>query len=462
MATSFKRHRFLFTLSALAAFLVFCALVLPWRSWVEGRLKNLLEEHGYKNVHLTLSNIGLSGVSLSEIKLGEPEPLTLKNVTLTYSLQELLAGHAGGLTVSGLDFNVLQTGKEWKISGLENKRSAGQSGEPFVVPVTREQIDSLPLSQVHLDHSVVHLALNQGQGDVPVQLTWQKEPVPTFAFKTTGGMFKGTSAQITTGVAVAEGALNSEAKQWEGTWSVQDIKVSAEGADFPIMKGSGKLFVQADRVVIQGQFISADQTHKLLFNYKTSFTAPEKAELMILNASMSLMGGMLSAQQVRIAFGGRPSLTVNLKLQGVSIEALLQQVTGKQTAATGSISGFLPVTIEENGKLVFHEGTLRADAAGTIALPPESIPGDNEQVAFVREVLKNLQYTLFSLHIKSDKKNRPELLMAVEGKNPDVLSGRPVKINVHLTGDMLDFVQQNILFLSDPKKLLERGENEKK
>jgi hypothetical protein len=80
-------------------------------------------------------------------------------------------------------------------------------------------------------------------------------------------------------------------------------------------------------------------------------------------------------------------------------------------------------------------------------------------VALVREILKDFHYTSLSFYLNSGKDKRTEIRMSLEGSNPEVQGGRTVKMNVNLSGDVLGFAQQNLLWLTDPRKIIERGKN---
>jgi len=140
------------------------------------------------------------------------------------------------------------------------------------------------------------------------------------------------------------------------------------------------------------------------------------------------------------------------------VNDLLRQLTGEKASGTGEISGTLPVTIGADGSIVIANGALQAEKPGMIVLPPDVIPGDNENVALARDVMKNLHYNVLSVRVDNDKNDRISVLMNVEGNNPDVYGGKAVKLNVHLTGDVLDFIRQNVLALTNPEKLLEQGQ----
>ena len=170
-------------------------------------------------------------------------------------------------------------------------------------------------------------------------------------------------------------------------------------------------------------------------------------------------GGSLAAQNVKIPLNGQSPFDVKIKINQVSADGLMQQLTGKRASATGTISGTLPITIDPDGSIVFHQGILQAEEPGTITLSPEAVPGDGEQITLVREVLKDFHYTSLAMQLNSSEDHRLELRMNLEGSNPQVQAGRRVKINVNLNGDVLNFVQQNLLWLSDPQKIMERGKN---
>ena len=143
-----------------------------------------------------------------------------------------------------------------------------------------------------------------------------------------------------------------------------------------------------------------------------------------------------------------------LHLQDASLGGILQGATAGRATATGLVSGNLPVTIEANGQVVVEEGNLTAYQGGVITLSPEVIPGDNEQVALVREVMKGFHYNTFLMSLASGKDKKLSILLSLGGNNPDVYNGQEIKLNVQLSGDLLDLLQQSILPLADPKQLL--------
>jgi len=136
---------------------------------------------------------------------------------------------------------------------------------------------------------------------------------------------------------------------------------------------------------------------------------------------------------------------------------LMQTLTGSRVSATGTMSGNIPVIIRPDGSYTLGKGQLKADSNGSMSMPSEIIPGDTEQMDLVREILGNLHYSVLSASVYTSGKQGVVVRLALEGNNPDVYGGRAVKLNVNLTGDILDFIQQNAMLLTKPEQLLKQG-----
>lgn len=179
--------------------------------------------------------------------------------------------------------------------------------------------------------------------------------------------------------------------------------------------------------------------------------------LRIVKAGMPWKEGRLAAENVAVQLKGDKPVKLALEVSNVSIAELMGALTGDRVSATGAISGTLPVLVKRIGEIQLLQGELKAGGPGSITMPPDVIPGDNEQVALVRQILENLQYTSLSITTSVGEDGETGVLMTLEGNNPKVYDGRPVKLNVNLTGDVLEFIQQNILLLTSPETLLKPG-----
>jgi hypothetical protein len=441
------------------ALAVVAAVFVPWKSAMEGQLKAMLEAQGFRNVQLTVSGLGFKSVTLKDISIGEPRPLILKNLTLNYSFAELWSGRLGEMVLSGLDIEGHLEGSQWKVKGLEGLLPDTKPAAGFSVPMEVDRL--IPFEQGKLEASQLRLS-GPWELSVPLNISWQKKPQPEFTYQGTGLSFKASPLEITTGEASARLALKAESKQWQGPWQLKNVAVKGAATPLPALEGAGDMVVQADATMIKGRFKSADNSYATEFRLDYAPNAPKKSRFTLIEAILPWNEGRLSVQNVLVPLEGKRDLSFPIKVEHVSVDALMQTLTGKQASGTGTVSGALPVTIKADGTILVHEGNLKAEAPGKITLSPEAIPGDNEQVALVREILKDLHYTLLSITMENGPDQKSSVLMTLEGRNPAVYDGRPVKLNVRLTGDVLNLVQQSIMPLLDPRLLLRQDKNEKK
>jgi len=448
-----NRHRLVKSLVGLAVLLVIATMVLPWKSWVENRLTTMFEAKGFQNVHLTVSTLGLSGITFKDVSVGSNTPLTLENVTIGYSLPDLWRGDINTLAIKGLAFGMHHDKDKWTMTGIENGLG-NSNGNTVTLPVTSEQLAVIPLGSVQLENSSVQIISDAWRMDIPLQLTWQKTPMPKLSAQAKTLTFKMHDMEINTGEMSLDATLHEGNKKWEGEWQIKGITSKGMETPIPAMEGKGSLVAQADHISLLGEVKSADNSYKANFNMEYALNAPEKSLFTLVDAAMPWNSGTLSVQDVKVPLSGKHATEVNLKVQHASIDALMQMLTGKRATATGVVSGMVPVTIGADGSITFHEGSLKAEQPGTIIMAPDAIPGDNEQITVVRDVLKNLHYTNLSIAVNSDKGNKLSVLLILEGNNPDVYEGRPVKLNVHLTGDMLSLMQQSVMPFMNPQQLL--------
>ncbi len=303
------------------------------------------------------------------------------------------------------------------------------------------------------------IGLFESQGFTQVRMTLFEIGPTRAALKDIA--FKKDDLSISAAHAAATGAFNTADKRWDGQWKIDNIQITKASAPFPVFNGKGSLSLQYGQAATKGRFLSAADATQFTFELTYVIANPDKSTLTITEFSMPWSGGTLSAKNVSIPFKTKFPIDMNLKVDQVSADALMQQLTGKRATATGVISGTLPVTIVSGDSFVIHEGRLQSMTPGILALSPDVIPGDNPQVALVREILKDFHYTSLSLILNSGKDGASQARLTLEGQNPQVQQGRAVKMNVNLNGDVLGFAQQNLMWLTDPKKIMEQEKNAK-
>ncbi len=443
---------------AIVLALILSALFLPYKSWLESRLETILTAKGFQNVALTISDIGLNNATLSNVSIGSETPMVLKNIDFAYSLPELWKGSLREFTASGLDVAIRQEEGRWAIQGFRDSKSADdKSVTPLaLLPLTPEDMARIPFDRMALKESSLNVFSDIGQLSTPLDLTLQKNPSAEFTYNAESLKFTRPGLNVATG-KVSFHASITENKQWKGAWTIASVAIENEPLPVPMLNGGGTFNADGEELKFDGLLKDNSGAWQIKFAMNYAPATPQKSALNIVQADMPWKEGRVSVHNITFPFADRGSTTVNLQVHRVSLDELMQWLTGNRVSGTGTVSGTLPIVIGKNGKLTILKGDLKADGPGTIVIPPETIPGDNERVDLVREILQDLHFSLLSISSKKDENGNLVVVIAVEGNNPKVYDGRLVKLNVNLTGDILDFIEKNVMFLRSPETVLQQG-----
>lgn len=431
-------------------------LVLPWRSALEGQLKHMLVEAGVQHVDFSLTGFNLHGLVLENINIGQSAPLSIHKLTAAYNLSQK---QLSTVTLDGLILEAKQESGTWTIAGLKSLPTQNASiSAPLALPTTTADIKNIPLAQLAVTNSKIHIATTAFDALVPFRFGWQRDMAPQLTYHGTGLRLQQQAFSVMTGDADLALTLDSAQQQWQGPWQVKDIALSGLDQPIPLLNAAGTVLVSDHRLEVNGTFKSDDGTYRVdvAYTLPLSTQAAPAPSLIIRNLALPWNGGTIAMTDMAIPLQNKQPINVTLRLQDIPIDILLQQLTGKQASATGVVTGTLPLSILPDGTVAIKAGVLKALQPGKISLSPEAIPGDNDQIALLRDVLKNLHYNLLALDVDSDPQKKLGVTLRLEGMNPDVYGGKPVKLNVHLSGDVLDLIKTNLL-LFNPLNLIKQA-----
>lgn len=435
------------------------ATFMPWQVWVEQKLIATIAAKGYGPVALTLDRVGLSGITLRDVVLGEPA-LKLANVTVGYSPRALLKGELKNIRVNGLHVNITQSENGWTVEGLPTMPTTTAPEENVALPVTLDALKKFPFTQLELLDSAIHVAAKTFEAQLTLDAMVQHGISNSLQLHGRKAEITLPANRVTLGAIKTELTLDHAAQQWNGNWSLGSIVIDTQAQAIPPLNATGTLTIQADAVQFTGSMTSDDARYEAKFAGEYALTKPERSYVKLLHAEVPWSGGVISVNNAKIPLAPNTAIAVTLEVKKVAIDTLMQALTGSKATASGVVSGQLPLRISKSGAISVGKTSLKADGPGIIALSPEAIPGDNAQVAMVRDLLKNLHYTVLALELDMAPDNTLSATLAVEGANPDSQNGRAVKLNVHLSGDLLNFIVQNTQLMTDPKSFIEQKNHE--
>lgn len=426
--------------------------LVPWKNIAAQRLALILQTKGFENVRLSVESAGMAAANLRDITIGSDDPLTLRDLTVKYHWRELLNGTMRDLAVNDLNLTVRQVNGAWIMQGFRKRDNA----PAFTLPVTDVGTRRLlPFDSVELKNARLAVITPSWRADIPADAAWKR--LDGHALTTTARDVTITQGpvKITAATATLSAALDPAAGQWSGTWAADNITVTGT-ADIPTLSGSGTITAYADHINIDGQL--KDKEGKIAATLKAEqyFADSAKNKLTLVSGTMPWKSGTLRVRNVAIPIGKKAPIRFDLIVDNVSLDELMQAMTGKRVNATGVVSGTVPLVYNTDGSILPGTGALSAGEPGTITMPPDAIPGDNEQIALTRDILANFHYDNLSITTEQDADGRPVILLSLLGNNPDVYDGRAVKLNVRLTGDVLDFIRNNVILLTTPEKLLKQ------
>lgn len=432
--------------------------LVPWNRGLEWQIVSALEGRGFSDISLHVSGLGWRSIVLDDISFGGENAVRLENVKIDYSFTGLRSGRLESMTILSPRFIVRQQGAGWVVAGLENVQSA-PSSEPFTISSLNHIIQKIPFDRVMIEKGEVSVQADSWSLLLPLTMTFDRA-LHKISYKAEGAQFTKGALTARAGDLTADVDFDEASQSWTGAWTIDQVNIEGAATGVPVMAGSGTLRAADNAVNVDGVLQSEDRSHRLQFGYALSFDPERPSVFTLVSGDMPWKEGRLTLKNVKIPLGQSRAINFSIQVEHVSIDELLGAMTGQRVTATGYVSGVIPLTINKKGELIFGEGQLSAIEPGMISLPPDIIPGDNEQIVLARNILADLNYTGLSIALNNDNQGNLGVTMNVEGHNPAVYDGRAVKLNVNLTGDVLDFIKQNAILFTRPQDLWENKAHE--
>jgi hypothetical protein len=173
------------------------------------------------------------------------------------------------------------------------------------------------------------------------------------------------------------------------------------------------------------------------------------------DARFSVFGGTLRLDGSYVP--GADTQRFRVRLQRVGVTSLLEEADVAGLGGDGHVDGSMFVEISEAGVRI-EDGQVASKAGGgTIRYkPPGQGPLDYKApqgLDLVRTALDNFRYGSLGGTLAGDAGGELLLALRIEGANPDLYDGYPVKLDLNLRGPFLDMMRSSRTITGIPESL---------
>jgi hypothetical protein len=166
-------------------------------------------------------------------------------------------------------------------------------------------------------------------------------------------------------------------------------------------------------------------------------------------------GGTLSAENIDLSKDKPTQLT--MQVNGVSATELSNLVKVEGLEAEGTLSGVLPVTWTPGLGLAVIEAKLTSDGPGTVRYEAgdreEALRDSGEQVGLMLDALSDFHFKTLGVNLDGTPGEGYRIALALEGANPNLYDGYPVRFNLNLSGQLDDIIKTGYRTYSLPTRV---------
>lgn len=402
------------------------AYFIPYKNIASQKITEALNAQDIKVSKLDIKSIDNEKVVISEMALGDDSSLKIKDVTVKYNLQNAVKGKVDIVEVENIDLQISKNENGISIAGIDSffNKPSSDNGQLDIEQVFKNLPDKISVKNLQI----------------------------SFADK---------NISITTSIGI-EANINHQNKTIQSSFKSKAIEISGLPIELqaPVLVGSldlneGKIAMYAN---VANQNLSLNVDAELSVEVKK----PNDGKFQITKLKIPFGGGSVMANKISTSTDFKKPIEMNLTIKNVELSELVGKVSNGDIKGKGKLSGVLKLIYHMNGKIEVQNGKLSGNEDGIINVASTLIPGDNEQVAMTRKVLENFHYNILEMSILADKDDNSLINMVVEGKNPEYMEGKKVKLNINLSGDTIPMLKRSLLPMNDVKTLIDSGDQNAK
>ncbi len=425
--------------------LPFGAVVGSWAyrsavlSWA---LPRVAAEMGIRDPVVRVESFGWREVVLADVRAGRGE-VEIDRVAIDFTLGGLRRGRLGRVDVHGLRVDA-ELGEEGiSIAPLDEWLAADPDAPLPTAP---------PLAAREVRLHDVHLEFSTGGDLYEIDLEGELAFVPEGAQLAIRGPLlmrieSGPLDLEALGRVRLRGVLDYSAGGPTPDMRIDVETFAASMADLVVEEVEGSLQLQGSPAVTPtparftiGRIASGAE----LRDGQVSFRVDEASRLHLDGARFAVFGGTL-----RLSGAFDPEAQDNpvaVSLSGIDLQRLLDEAEVPGLAATGSIDGRVALRggsetlrIDDGGVASKRGGWIRYRPPGAAPLDYDSPQG----LDLVRTALDNFEYTSLGGTLSGDLRGEMRIALRIEGANPDLYDGHPIKLDLNLNGPFLGLMRSS-------------------
>ena len=310
----------------------------------------------------------------------------------------------------------------------------------------------------------VHAALNTGDWKLnfeqPVMNFETGILQPDMIFPVLRGAMQQVKGEISASGSLSKKGKNAIKSEGRITFSnmdavIKDIPVNGVNGDISLSSlvppaSRGQQTVKINEIVLglplsKGQMqFALDKSGKATFDSSTWHWA---------GGTLKTGGATLNIYKPEL-----PDITLSAK--NIALEELLSGLLQKGISATGQLTGVLPVTFTKEREAMIIDGELHTEQGGIIRYKPQDDSplqkGGSMQTDILLAAIENFHYSVLSMSINSKDAHALEVMLHLEGNNPELYNGQKIILNINLNGNLLDIVQSGMNVYTLPERLQEQ------
>lgn len=173
-------------------------------------------------------------------------------------------------------------------------------------------------------------------------------------------------------------------------------------------------------------------------DYRAALSDPARGQVEVLSAQMGMLGGQLRLAPAKVDLKA-PRQSLVVEMTGVELARLFEVYPAEGLSGRGTLDGRLPISLDE-GKWVIDSGQLRArEPGGYLRYRSDKLKDlaqTNAGMRQVAEALDDFHYTVMASDVDYDQQGVLVLGLQLQGSNPSLQGGRPIRLNVRLEEDI--------------------------